>query len=165
MELLNTVTISLEEYSRMRDELIKANNENIFRCGWNGLEVEERRLSKYTLNYPFVLFFEKPKKFVWVNNGTTCYYFDEKVKLGEVIYLCKSETEKIEIKKKIQDYFNSTYKDYESCLLDNEISVCDFEGEEEKQTEKDFVYIEFVGLVSKETAKAIANELKLKKIK
>lgn len=29
MELLNTVTISLEEYSRMRDELIKANNENI----------------------------------------------------------------------------------------------------------------------------------------
>ena len=29
MELLNTVTISLEEYSRMRDELINANNENI----------------------------------------------------------------------------------------------------------------------------------------
>lgn len=29
MELLNTVTISLEEYSRMRDELIRANNENI----------------------------------------------------------------------------------------------------------------------------------------
>ena len=28
MELLNTVTISLEEYSRMRDELIKANNDN-----------------------------------------------------------------------------------------------------------------------------------------
>lgn len=28
MELLNTVTISLEEYIRMRDELIKANDDN-----------------------------------------------------------------------------------------------------------------------------------------
>jgi len=128
-----------------------------FRYNWDGKKVIERKLLFDSLR-SLTIFFTKPKKSPVLHVLNNKYQFKQwnNVEVGKII-------ENDNDNEGITDFINDTYYDADVCRLDNKLNVCDFEDEQEDEQEE-LVYIEYVGLVTKEKAEEILKVLKAKEI-
>lgn len=131
--------------------------DKMFRFWWDGTKVITKDFWK-NFTTPMYVFFTKPKNSLWIARKSICQIKYSKtepsnIEIGKVMLMEDGADEKL------KEFFDTTYYDVDTCKLDNKVEICDFDEDEEDEQEE-LVYIEFIGLVKKETAKEILKQLK-----